>query len=106
MKRIYHGSCHCGAVRFECEADLAAGTSRCNCSICGKGRFWKAIVKAPDFRLLQGEEALSDYRFDGAAGAPSITCSAATAASSYSDGAIWRPWAAHSTASTSPAWTM
>ena len=68
MKRVYHGSCHCGAVRFECEADLAAGTS-CNCSICGKGRFWKAIVTAPDFRLLHGEEALSDYQFDGAAAA-------------------------------------
>ncbi|WP_026870810.1 GFA family protein [Inquilinus limosus] len=68
MKRTYHGSCHCGAVRFECELDLTADTSRCNCSICGKGRFWKAIAPAPDFHLLQGEEALSDYQFDGAAG--------------------------------------
>ena len=63
MQKSYHGSCHCGAVRFECEIDLAAGTSRCNCSICRKSRFWKAVVPADAFRLTQGEEALSEYRF-------------------------------------------
>jgi hypothetical protein len=68
MKRAYHGSCHCGAIRFECDLDLAAGTSRCNCSICTKGRFWKALARAANFRLLQGEDVLADYRFMGAAG--------------------------------------
>ena len=63
MLKTYQGSCHCGAVRFECDLDLADGTSKCNCSACGKGRFWKAIVMAKSFRLKQGADSLSDYQF-------------------------------------------
>jgi hypothetical protein len=65
MKKTRHGSCYCGAVRFECQLDLAEGTSKCSCSICTNTRFWKAIVKADGFQLLQGEDALSVYRFGG-----------------------------------------
>lgn len=61
--KTYRGSCHCGAVQFECDLDLADGTSKCDCSACTKGRFWKAIAKADGLRLRQGEDALSDYRF-------------------------------------------
>ena len=63
MMKTYHGSCHCGAIRFECDLDLAKGTSKCNCSACAKGRFWKAIVMVDSFRLKQGAESLSDYQF-------------------------------------------
>jgi hypothetical protein len=64
VRQTHKGSCHCGAVRFECDIDLAgAGTSKCNCSICTKSRFWKAIARAGAFRLLQGKDALSEYRF-------------------------------------------
>ena len=63
MKKKYHGSCHCGAVQFEASIDLKGETSKCNCSVCTKSRFWKTVVPAADFRLLQGEESLTDYQF-------------------------------------------
>ena len=66
MIKTHNGGCHCGAVRFECQLDLApegersepplpgiwwTSTFRCNCSWCVKTRFWKAFVRAGDFRL-------------------------------------------------------
>ena len=50
-------------MRFEAAIDLARTTSRCNCSICTKARFWKSVTKADAFRLLDGADALTEYQF-------------------------------------------
>jgi hypothetical protein len=58
----WEGGCHCGRVRFRVTAVLE-GVTDCNCSVCTKKGFLHLIVPREQFTLLQGEDALSDYRF-------------------------------------------
>lgn len=62
--KTYTGSCHCGAIRYEADLDLAAGSNRCNCSFCFKDRGWFALAEgAEHFRLLSGGDTLREYRW-------------------------------------------
>jgi hypothetical protein len=58
------GGCHCGAVRFEAQIAEPASAQACNCSMCEKVGFIHLIVPESRFRLLQGGEALTSYRFN------------------------------------------
>ena len=62
---IWHkGACHCGAVVFEVEAPDDVTVDECNCSICAKVGFLHLLVPKERFRLLQGEDCLTEYRFN------------------------------------------
>ena len=59
----YSGSCHCGNVKIEFDADIKQAIS-CNCSICSRKGWLLAFVDKKDFKLIQGTESLSDYQFN------------------------------------------
>jgi len=63
MTTTYSGSCHCGHVQFEVTATLDSVMS-CNCSHCSRKGFLLTFVSADQFALLQGEDQLSEYRFN------------------------------------------
>lgn len=60
--QTYHGSCHCGRVRFAVDAEITRVTA-CNCSVCAKKGALLLRVPPERFRLLAGADALVEYRF-------------------------------------------
>lgn len=62
-EQSYTGGCHCGAVRFEANADLEK-TNECNCSICTKDGFLWTFTPAEKFKLTSGEDATTEYLFN------------------------------------------
>lgn len=60
----FKGGCHCGAVRFEVEADTPLQVDRCNCSMCQLSDFLHLIVPEAKFTLLSDPSCLTVYRFN------------------------------------------
>lgn len=59
------GRCHCGAVRFEVTLTDGFNTiRRCTCSYCRMRGAVAASAEVGGIRLLQGEDALTSYRFN------------------------------------------
>jgi hypothetical protein len=59
MLKTFHGSCKCGAVKFEADIDFSQGTSKCNCTSCWKRRWWSVRAKPEGFRSQSGADQLS-----------------------------------------------
>ncbi len=65
MSEKYHGSCHCGAIRFSFNGPVISSGLRCNCSICRrKGAVMTPFTIAPDEMDIVAEEGmLGLYQF-------------------------------------------
>ncbi len=59
----YEGSCQCGAVDYEVEIDID-NTLTCNCSRCQRMGFVWAFTSPDKFRLISGEDKLTEYLFN------------------------------------------
>lgn len=56
----YDGSCLCRAVKFQVSPDFSE-TGKCNCTTCWKLRLWYVRAKPENFKLLSGEDSLTDF---------------------------------------------
>jgi hypothetical protein len=59
----WSGSCHCGAVRFRVEAELAELT-RCDCSLCRRKGAMMAQIPESGLTILAGEGDLTLYQWN------------------------------------------
>ena len=57
------GSCHCGAVRFTVQGEVAQAME-CNCSHCSRKGFLLWFVPRDAFELSSGSERLTSYTFN------------------------------------------
>lgn len=62
-EQTYSGGCQCGAVRYETTADLDHVLS-CNCSRCGRLGSVLAFTTPDKFKLVEGEGAMTEYKFN------------------------------------------
>jgi hypothetical protein len=58
------GACHCGAVTFAFTAPRDLLAWDCNCSVCAMKRNVHCMAQKSAFRLLSGEDQLTEYRFN------------------------------------------
>ena len=63
MKTTYRGSCHCGRVRFEVDADIDH-VRVCDCSVCRRRGALNHRVDEQDLRLLTPLRELSVYEWN------------------------------------------
>lgn len=62
MMKTYTGSCHCGKIRFEVDADIDH-VRQCHCSICSKRGALIHRVDETQLRLLSSLDDLASYQW-------------------------------------------
>ena len=60
MKKL---KCHCGQFKAEINIDNFDKILRCNCSICKRKGAIMSMVKNEDFKVVEGKDKLSLYKF-------------------------------------------
>jgi hypothetical protein len=59
----YQGSCHCGKVQYEIEADIQQ-VLECNCSHCSRKGYLLLFIPRTNLQITGGEQALKTYTFN------------------------------------------
>jgi len=60
---VHQGSCHCGAISFRIDFEIAELTT-CDCSLCVKKNALMTKVPESALTILSGEEALTLYQWN------------------------------------------
>ena len=61
--QVFQGACHCGAVRFEFDAEAPVTVTDCNCSLCAMTGYEHVFVEEARLRFVSGRDHLASYRF-------------------------------------------
>lgn len=59
----YHGSCHCGAIRFHAEGEMKTLTD-CDCSHCRKKGYLLWFIPRDQLTLSTSKSELASYTFN------------------------------------------
>ncbi len=59
----YQGSCHCGRIAYEVEADIPEVT-QCNCSHCSRKGYLLAFLPRKQVAMKTPDSNLSTYKFN------------------------------------------
>lgn len=62
--KTYTGGCHCKKVQYEVAIENLKEVVSCNCSMCAKRGWLLAFVPSSAFRLVSGEDNLTNYHFN------------------------------------------
>ena len=63
MKKTYQGSCHCGQVKFEVDADIDH-VRVCDCTVCTKRSALNFRVENDDLRAITQIEDMTLYQWN------------------------------------------